>query len=123
MDLGGESSEQTEVKQHCYKCSLKHRNILAKTADAALSNWFVNLADEDPEEYKKVLVSSAPEPGAKRSKFSLAQYKEETVQKKIRAEREGMVLMDFTRYCQFHQHEVFPTSERMTASEAGWVCW
>ncbi|CAE7474292.1 unnamed protein product [Symbiodinium microadriaticum] len=93
------------------------RNILAKTADAALSNWFVNLADEDPEEYKKVLVSSAPEPGAKRSKFSLAQYKEETVQKKIRAEREGMVLMDFTRYCQFHQHEVFPTSERMTASE------
>ena len=103
---------------HCAKCSLKHRNILAKTYDAEMTAWFLSLAETDLEEYQKVLHASSPEAGSRKSKFNLSEYREETKHRKIRGEEQGDELMDWSRYLQYHTQEVFPTSERMTASEA-----
>ena len=107
-----------QVKGHCHKCSLRHRNILAKTPDQAMVSWFLSLMVDDPAEYRKVLESSGPECGQRKSRFSLTQYREKTKQKKIRGEEQGMELMDFSRYIKFHCDEVWPESERMTKSEA-----
>ena len=112
-----QKSHGFQVSGLCPACSLKHRNVLSKTQDQAIVTWFVNLATEDEEEYRKILAQSVPDHGAKRSKFSLTQYREESLQRKTRGEREGQILMDFTRYLKYHTEEIFPLSDRMTPSE------
>ena len=43
------------LKEHCTKCSRKHRAIVSSTTDKKVISWFKGLISSDPEQYRKVM--------------------------------------------------------------------
>lgn len=45
------------LKNHCAKCSKRHRSICSSSSDAGMTHWFKGLVKSDIDEYRKVMAN------------------------------------------------------------------
>ena len=92
------------VKDHCFSCSSKVRNILMKPADESVKNWFKGLKNSDLPEYRKIVLEADSSKGAggstylTASKFNVAVYKQTHEEQRGGKLKAGWTLMPLPWY-------------------------